>query len=99
MFAGLVAKHSLLPFVSRGWVDGKDRWKDRSKSEGGWICRTDGKVDGRQGWGGKKFSLSHNPTRGRAETVYQASPPHSPQDPKAENNFLLILALSQIQAI
>lgn len=46
MFAGLVAKQILVPLilvsprtrdVSRGWVVGKDRWKDRSKSEGGWM--------------------------------------------------------------
>lgn len=60
VFAGLVAKQILMPLilvsprtrdVSRGWVVGKDRWKDSSKSEGGWLCRTDGKADRRRGWG------------------------------------------------
>lgn len=65
VFAGLVAKQILMPLilvsprtrdVSRGWVVGKDRWKDSSKSErvGGYAGQMERQIEG--GGGGGKWS-------------------------------------------
>lgn len=90
--------------MSRGWVDGKDRWKDRSKAEGGWICRTDGKAARRRvvGWkrGVDRNSLEITTPQGAELRLYpRPAYPSAYENPKSANDVLLILALSQIPAI
>lgn len=75
---------------------------DRSQRVGG-LCRTDGKADRRRGLGGSGVDRNSFKVTTPQEAALRLYPkpahPTAHRAPKSENDFLLTLALSQIQAI